>query len=59
MVRDVLLGSTKVFSSHYLALSLVRCKTSRGDFFYFLRVSFPSSLNGPQVDLLLLFFIRL
>ena len=33
------------------------CKTSRGDFFYLLRVSFPSSLNGPQADPLLSFFL--
>ena len=31
------------------------CKTSRGDFFYLPRVSFPSSVNGPQADTLLSF----
>ena len=32
------------------------CKTFRGDFFYLPRVLFPSSLNGPQANLLLSFF---
>ena len=34
----------------------MRCKTSRGDFFYLSRVSFPSLLNGPQADLFFFFF---
>ena len=43
-------------------LSLVECKTSRGDFFYLSRVLFPSSLNGPQAgpfSFLFLLFICL
>ena len=35
----------------------MRCKTSKGDFFYLSRVLFPSSLHGPQADPLLSFFL--
>ena len=35
------------------------CKTSRGDFFYLPRVSFSSSLNGPQTDPLMSLFFNL
>ena len=38
-------------------LSLVGCKTSRADFFYLSRVSFPSSLNGPQAGLFFFFHL--
>ena len=34
-------------------------KTSKGDFFYLLRVSFPSSLNEPQSDPLFFFYFIL
>ena len=32
-------------------------KSSRGDFFYLSRVSFPSSLNGSQADPFFLFYL--
>ena len=38
-------------------LSLVGCKTSRGDIFYLSRVSFPSSLNGPRATLFFFSFL--